>query len=62
MATFKKITDLVEATGINPQDLFMIVDMVHNQSKKVTFSNLANALSFLIRTISRIFRILQEII
>ena len=43
--SFKKVSELLEATGINPDDLFLLVDVLANQSKKVTFSVLQEALT-----------------
>lgn len=42
---FKKVSELLEATGINEGDLFLLVDVLANQSKKVSFNVLQSALS-----------------
>lgn len=42
---FKKISDLVEALEISPEDLFLLSDMVAASSKKVTFATLSGSLS-----------------
>ena len=43
---YKKISELASATGIDPQDLFLIVDVAATQSKKCTLQVIKNAMSF----------------
>jgi hypothetical protein len=47
---YKKISELSLATGIDPQDLFMLVDVSAQESKNCTVQVLKNAMSFSFNT------------